>query len=82
MKMDRYPCVGTLRVSVDDENQHTIKIWLKHGIAHQAYTDISLPAEVAKIIEDMKSLPPSQVRAHEGLFESVLILRQRSGLES
>jgi hypothetical protein len=64
MKMDRYLCHGTLHVTVDDGDQ-MVKVWMKHTLPHLGYTDISLPAEVVKIVKEMKDLPPSQVRIYD-----------------
>jgi hypothetical protein len=79
MKMDRYPCHGTLRITVDDSNQQTVKVFMKHSLAHEVYTDISLPAEVAKIVEEMKDLPPSQVQMPTSYQMTLMQITYRFG---
>lgn len=61
MKMERFECHGWLRVTVDNEVPHTIKVWLTHKLPHPSYTDISIPEAVAKVIEEMKDSPAAKV---------------------
>ncbi|KAJ7775663.1 hypothetical protein DFH07DRAFT_698554, partial [Mycena maculata] len=59
MKMDCFPCAGLLHVTVDSENQDTVRLWIAHHRAHCHYVDISLSSEITKVVEDMRNQPAS-----------------------
>ncbi|KAJ7718035.1 hypothetical protein B0H14DRAFT_2203863, partial [Mycena olivaceomarginata] len=56
MKMDRFPCQGTLQITVDDDQLHVpLRLKLKHHLAHLHYVDISVSQSIKDLVESMKN---------------------------
>ncbi|KAF7344983.1 SWIM-type domain-containing protein [Mycena venus] len=55
MKMSRFPCKGTLQITVDNNNlELPLRLKLKHHQSHIHYVDISINKNIRDLVEGMK----------------------------
>ncbi|KAJ6565627.1 hypothetical protein DFH09DRAFT_1473861, partial [Mycena vulgaris] len=55
MKMCRFPCKGTLQITVDDDNlELPLRLKLKHHQSHLHYVDISINKDIKDFVEGHK----------------------------
>ncbi|KAJ7835612.1 hypothetical protein B0H13DRAFT_1482910, partial [Mycena leptocephala] len=55
MKMSRFPCKGTLQITVDDDNlEIPQRLKLKHHQSHLHYVDISISKNIHDFVEAQK----------------------------
>jgi hypothetical protein len=55
MKMCRFPCKGTLQITVDNDNlELPVRLKLKHHQSHLHYVDISISTNIKAFVEDHK----------------------------
>jgi hypothetical protein len=80
MKMERFKCHGWLRILANEKETQMVKVRFTHTIPHEEYTDISIPDEIAKIIDDMKSSSAAKVGILPTYQRHTLTLRYRSGV--
>ncbi|KAJ7676538.1 hypothetical protein DFH06DRAFT_976739 [Mycena polygramma] len=56
MKMDRFPCQGTLQITVDDENlDMPLRLKIKHHKAHLHYVDININKKIKTLVESLRN---------------------------
>jgi hypothetical protein len=56
MKMDRFPCHGTLQVTVNDEDLILpLRLKIKHHQAHVHYVDISINKKIKDLVESLRN---------------------------
>ncbi|KAJ7853715.1 hypothetical protein B0H14DRAFT_3450135 [Mycena olivaceomarginata] len=55
MKMCQFPCMGTLQITVDNDNlELPVRLKLKHHQSHLNYVDISIGGDIGDFVEDHK----------------------------
>jgi hypothetical protein len=61
--MDRFACNGWLYITTDDHNLGTVMIRITHHQSHVPYVDISIPDDVADLVQQMKDNSAAKVNA-------------------
>ena len=59
--MERYRCMGYMRITIDTEDFSLFSIRYKHPAEHEHYTDISIPAASKECIKSKKDKTPSEL---------------------
>jgi hypothetical protein len=55
MKMCQFPCMGTLQITVDNDNlELPVRLKLKHHQSHLNYVDIFIGGDIRDFVEDYK----------------------------
>ena len=82
MKMCRFPCKGTLQITIDDANLDLpLRLKLIHHQSHVEYVDISISKNIRDLVEGMKHESPSNVGfiSFSGVPKLTIISRSGSG---
>ncbi|KAG6835113.1 hypothetical protein H0H93_004744 [Arthromyces matolae] len=78
MCMERLKCSGWLHITIDSEIWSEIIVCISHYLSHTPYTSISMPDEVARLIESLKDLTPTKIwDAILSKFEGKLNITQK-----
>ncbi|KAJ7712913.1 hypothetical protein DFH07DRAFT_701026, partial [Mycena maculata] len=55
MKMDRFPCHGSLQITInEDDQQLPLRLKLTHHLPHLHYVDISINKNIRELVESLK----------------------------
>ena len=68
--MDRFPCHGIMRVTVDENDRTSaVRVRVQHHVVHAEYLEINVPEDIKKFVEEHKMRPASEVRSLTSIAE-------------
>lgn len=67
--MDRFPCHGTLQITVDDDDLGSpLRLKVKHHEAHLHYVDINISKKIKDLVESLRNEPATNASSFNSYF--------------